>query len=134
MPDIADGILNQLVDWVIGKSDPLPAAGDRYAALFDGDPQGAGTEVTTTIRSAGRLAITASMEAAGTTNTGESSSTADIDFGNAEGGATVSHLAIYDSQSGGTLLASDALTGGTQTVTAGNPVKIPAGDLKVSIS
>ncbi|RIA56757.1 phage tail fiber protein [Dichotomicrobium thermohalophilum] len=134
MPDIADGILNQLVDWVIGKSDPLPAAGSRYVALFDGDPQAAGTEVTTTIRSAGRVAITSSMEAAGTTTTGESASTADIDFGNAENGATVSHIAIYDSASGGTLLASDVLTGGTQTITAGNPVKIPAGDLKIAIA
>lgn len=134
MPDIADGILNQLVDWVIGKSDPLPAAGTRYVALFDGDPQGSGSEVTTTIRPAGRLPITSSMEDAGTTSTGESASTADIDFGNADDGATVSHIAIYDSDSGGTLLASDALTGGTQTVTAGNPVKIPAGDLTVSIS
>jgi len=134
MPDIADGILDQLVDWIIGKSDPVPASGTRYVALFDGDPQGAGSEVTTTIRPSGRLALTSSMEDAGTTNTGESSSTADIDFGNADSGATVSHIAIYDSASGGTLLASDALTGGSQTVTAGNPVKIPSGDLTVSIS
>lgn len=134
MPDIADGILDQLVDWIVGKSDPTPAAGTRYVALFDGDPQGAGSEVTTTIRTAGRLAITSSMEASGTTNTGESSSTSDLDFGTAAGGASVSHIAIYDSASGGTLLASDALTGGTQTVTAGNPVKIPAGDLTISVS
>ena len=134
MPDIADGILDQLVDWIVGKSDPVPASGTRYVALFDGDPQGSGSEVTTTIRPSGRLAITSSMEDAGTTNTGESSSTADIDFGNADSGATVSHIAIYDSASGGTLLASDALTGGTQTVTAGNPAKIPSGDLTISIS
>jgi len=134
MPDIADGIRNQLVDWLVGKSDPLPVAADRYVALFDGDPQGAGSEVTTDIRPSGRLAITSSMEAAGATTDGESSSTADIDFGNADSGATVSHIAIFDSASGGTLLASDALTGGTQTVTAGNPVKIPSGDLTLSIS
>jgi len=133
MPDIADGIRDQIVDWLTGKSDPAPVAGTRYVALFDGDPQGSGTEVTTDIRTAGRLAITSDMEAAGATNTGEASSTADIDFGNAANGATVSHLAIYDSASGGTLLASDALSGGSQTVTAGNPVKIPSGDLTVSI-
>lgn len=134
MADIPVGIRNEMVDWLIGKADPVPASGTRYVALFDGDPQGAGSEVTTTIRSAGRLAITGAMEVAGTTNPGEASTTSDIDFGNAEGDASVSHLAIYDAASGGTLLASDALTGGTQSVTAGNPVKIPAGDLTVTIS
>jgi hypothetical protein len=133
MPDIADSIRNEIVDWIIGKSDPTPASGTRYVALFDGDPQGSGTEVTTDIRTAGRVAITSDMEAAGTTSTGEASSTADLDFGNADSGATVSHIAIYDSATGGTLLASDALSGGSQTVTAGNPVKIPSGDLTVSI-
>jgi len=132
MPDIADGVLNDLVDWLIGKADP-PSTGTRYVALFDGDPQGAGSEVTTTIRPSGRVAITSSMESAGATNTGESSSTADIDFGNADAGATVTHIAIYDAASAGNLLASDSLTGGSQTVTAGNPVKIPSGDLTVSI-
>jgi len=132
MPDIADGVLNDLVDWLIGKADP-PSTGTRYVALFNGDPQGAGSEVTTTIRPAGRVAITSSMESAGATNTGESSSTADIDFGNADAGATVTHIAIYDAASAGNLLASDSLTGGSQTVTAGNPVKIPSGDLTVSI-
>ena len=133
MPDIADATLNDLVDWLVGKADP-PATGTRYAALFDGDPQGSGSEVTTTIRPSGRVAITSSMEDAGATNTGESASTADIDFGNADSGATVTHIAIYDAASGGNLLMSDALTGGSQTVTAGNPVKIPSGDLTVSIS
>jgi hypothetical protein len=133
MPDIADAILNDLVDWLVGKDDP-PAIGTRYAALFDGDPQGSGTEVTTDIRPSGRVAITSDMETAGTTNDGKSSSTADIDFGNADSGATVTHIAIYDAASGGNLLMSDVLTGGSQTVTAGNPVKIPSGDLTVSIS
>jgi hypothetical protein len=132
MADIAEAALNDLVDWLIGKGDP-PSTGTRYVALFDGDPQGSGTEVTTTIRTAGRVAITSDMEAAGTTNPGEASSTGDIDFGNAAGGATVTHIAIYDAASSGNLLASDALTGGDQTVTTGNPVKIPSGDLTVSI-
>ena len=134
MADIPATIRNEIVDWLIGKADPTPASGTRYVALFDGDPQGAGSEVTTDIRPSGRLAITSDMETAGTTTGGESASTGDIDFGNADSGASVSHIAIYDSASGGTLLASDALTGGTQSITAGNPVKIPAGDLTVSVS
>jgi len=134
MADIPATIRNEIVDWLIGKADPTPASGTRYVALFDGDPQGSGSEVTTDIRPSGRLAITSDMETAGATTGGESASTGDIDFGNADSGASVSHIAIYDSASGGTLLASDALTGGTQSITAGNPVKIPAGDLTVSVS
>jgi len=134
MPDITDAIRNEIVDWIIGKSDPAPASGTRYVALFDGDPQGAGSEVTTDIRPSGRVALTSAMEAAGDTTAGEAASTSEIDFGTADTGASVSHIAIYSAASGGTLLASDALTGGTQTVTAGNPVKIPVGDLTVSIS
>ncbi len=133
MADFPDAIRDEITDWLIGKSDPTPASGTRYVALFDGDPQGAGTEVTATIRTAGRVAITSDMEASGTTTAGESSSTGDIDFGTADGGASVSHIAIYSAASGGTLLASDVLTGGTQTITTGNPVKIPTGDLKVSV-
>jgi len=133
MPDIADPIRNQIIDWLTGKSDPLPSANTRYVALFDGDPQGSGSEVTTTIRPAGRVPITTAMESGGVTVQGQSSNTGDIDFGNADAGATVSHLAIYDAATSGTLIASDALTGGTQTITAGNPVKIPSGDLTISI-
>lgn len=134
MADLPDAIRNEIVDWIIGKGDPAPVAGTRYVALFNGDPQGAGTEITTTIRVAGRLAITASMEAAGDTSAGEASSDTEIDFGNAAGGATITHLAIYSAATAGTLLASDALTGGDQVVTAGNPVKIPVGDLTVTVS
>lgn len=137
MADFTDGTRNEIVDWVIGKADPAPVAGIRYVALFNGDPQGAGTEVTTTIRTAGRVAITTAMEVAGTTTPGQSSNTAEIDFGAAAAGSTgtqITHIAIYDAQTAGTLLASDALTGGTQTVTEGNPVKIPVGSLTVSVT
>jgi len=134
MADIPDAIRNEIVDWIIGKANPTPTSGTRYLALFNGDPQGAGSEVTTTIRPAGRVDLTTAMELAGATTQGQAANTSEVDFGNADAGATVSHIAIYSASSGGTLLASDALSGGTQTITAGNPVKVPVGDLTVSIT
>ena len=137
MPDFPASIRNELVDWITGKADPEPVAGARYIALFDGDPQGAGSEVTSTIRAAGRLAFTSAMETAGATSGGLSANTTEIDFGEAAVGSTgtqVTHIAIYSAATDGTLIASDALVSGTQTITEGNPVKIPVGDLSVSIA
>jgi hypothetical protein len=137
MPDFPAAIRNELVDWVIGKADPSPASGARYLALFDGDPQGSGSEVTSTVRAAGRLSFTDAMEVAGATSGGLSANTTEIDFGEAAVGSTgtqVTHIAIYSAATAGTLIASDALTGGIQTITEGNPVKIPVGDLSVSIA
>lgn len=130
MGEFTDFSANEMVDWLTGKAAPV-AIGTRYLALFNGDPQGAGTEVTATIRPAGRLAITASMAVAASAG---AANTSVIDFGAAAAGATITHYAIFDAASGGNLLGSDALTGGSQTVSAGNPVAFAAGALVVSIA
>ena len=101
-----------------------------YLALFNGDPTDAGTggtEVTTTIRAAGRLAITF-----GAPSGGVIANTAEVDFGTADAGATVSHIGIYDAASAGNLLTHAAITGGSQTVNTGNPVSVAIGDLTVT--
>ena len=127
--DLSDYAAQQLTDWITGV-DSMPAATTRYAALFNGDPQGAGSEVTTTIRPAGRVAITSDMTAAD--SSGNSSNDAAIDFGDADAGATVTHIGIYDAASGGNLIASDAIASGSQAISAGNAVSIPIGDLDVA--
>ena len=101
-----------------------------YVALFDGDPgeDGSGaTEVTTTIRPAGRVAVTF-----GTPSNGVMSNSADVDFGNADSGATVAGFGIYDAASSGNLLAYGTLT--SQAVTAGNPVKFSTGNLTITVA
>lgn len=130
MGELTDATKNTLIDWVTGKTTPAAVA-TRYVALYNGDPQGAGGEVTTTIRPAGRVALTAAMGVAGA---GIATNSGPVDFGNAAAGATVSHFAIMDAASAGNILASDALTGGSQTISTGNPVSFATGDLSVELT
>lgn len=102
-----------------------------YVGLFNGDPTDAGTggtEVTTTIDATGRKAATF-----GAPSGGSISNTADIDYGTADAGATVSHFGIFDAASAGNLLVHGAITGGSQSISTGNPVKFLAGSLTVSL-
>lgn len=134
MADFTTSTRNQIIDWLVGVSNPSPVASARYLALFDGDPQGAGAEVTATIRTAGRVEITSIMAASAFGSTSNSSI---IDFGDSASGSTgtqFDYVAIYDAATAGNLLASDALSGGQQTVTQGNPVSIPSAGLTISVS
>lgn len=125
--DMSTYLGNKVLGWMAGNAMPA-APGTVYAALYDGDPKSTGTEVTDTIRAAGRVAITLSTWATGTTNTMDNS--ADVDFGNAAGAvANLSHVAIFDAATGGNILFSHALTGGPFSVSAGTSVKFPATNL-----
>lgn len=131
------GKSNYLEDLILGwvKGSNMPSAPVAvYVGLFNGDPTDAGsggTEVTTTIRAAGRVAATfGSITTDAAANSISNSS--DVDFGDADGAATVSHFAIFDAASSGNMLYSAALSGGSQSIGAGTSVKFAAGDLDVS--
>lgn len=118
---------NALCRYFAGTAMPTAPTG-LYVALYDGDPKGAGTEVTTTIRAAGRVACPVTSPAVGNTNT--MSNNADVDFGNAAGAvANLSHFAIFDAASAGNMLAAKPLTGGPFSVSAGRQVLFVTGDL-----
>lgn len=101
-------------------------------ALFNGDPSVSGTEVTATIRPAGRVGVTF-----GTAPTnGVMSNTVAVSFGNASGAATVTHFAIFDSATvgSGNMILFNALSNGSQSITAGNPVSFAVGAITVTIT
>lgn len=128
MPGFSDYIENAVLNWLRGTAMPTAPAG-LYVGLFSSDPTDAssgGTEVTTTVRAAGRPAATF-----GASTTGTMSNSAKVDFGNAAGGATVSHFALFDAASGGTKLFSGALTL-SKTVTQGDPVYFDVGSLTIN--
>lgn len=116
----------QLTNWIKGTTMPAaPAA--VFVALFNGDPTPAGTggtEVTTTIRTAGRVAVTF-----GAFSGGLMSNSAIVNFGNAVAGATVTHFAVFDAASAGNMLGSAALSSGSQVISTGNPVAFAIGSL-----
>lgn len=101
-----------------------------FVALFDGNPGEAGTgatEVTTTIRTAGRVAVIFGAPTDGViTNDGI------IDFGTSVGAATVAGFGVYDAASAGNLLAYGTLA--SQSVIAGNDVSFPVGSLTVTVA
>lgn len=121
---------NAILNWLKGTAMPAAPAG-VYVGLFNGDPTDAGSggaEVTTTVRTAGRVAATFG------TITGNTSiaNSADVDFGAASGAATASHFGLFSAASGGQLLASGALAA-SQSIAATNLVKFATGALTVTV-
>jgi hypothetical protein len=120
---------NKIARWLGGNAMPT-APVSIYTALFNGDPKGAGTEVTTTIDAGGRIAPAWTVPAVGTSNVLVSS--ADVNYGLSDGIATITHVGIFDAAAAGNLLSSKALAAPVSAV-VGTPIKMLAGDLSFTI-
>lgn len=131
MSGLSNYTQNAILNWIKGTTMPAaPAA--LYVGLFDGDPTDAGsggTEVTSTIRVAGRVAVTFGAISANTTI----ANSADVDFGNAAAAADATHFGVFDAPTGGNMIGSNPLTGGSQAITPGTGVKFATGALVVNI-
>lgn len=104
--------------------------GTPFVALYSSNPGNAGTggtDVTATIRSAGRVAASFGAVASRAV-----ANDAAVEFGNAEGAAAVSHFGIWDAATGGNYLGGGALQV-TRNVQIGDPVAFLIGDLNVSM-
>lgn len=116
---------NAVLNWVKGSAMPT-APSAVYVGLFNGDPTDAGsggTEVTTTIRPAGRVAATF-----GAVASKSMSNNATVNFGAASGAATVTHFGVFDAASAGNMLGSNAITG-SGSVSIGATVSFISGAL-----
>lgn len=130
MADFVASSRNAMLDWLTGEASPAAAA-TRYITVFNGDPQGAGTEVINTITgSANRQNMTTAMAAA---SGGSAASDTDITFtASAVGTATVDYVAVYSAITGGTLMASTAVS--SKSVGIGDSLKILATQLSFAIT
>ena len=130
MSGLSTYLATEYLNWLNGiPPDTAPTA--VYVALFDGDPTDAGnggTEVTEDVRTAGRVEVTF-----GAIANKAMSNDAEIDFGEAAGAAEVDYFAIFDADTGGNMLASNALET-PRSITAGDPVKFAVGDITVDLS
>lgn len=98
-----------------------------YAALHTADPTDAGTGAEVSGGSYARQPVTFPSPTNGVTSPGS-----DILFPTATANwGTVTHVAIWDSLTGGNLLKSGALTA-SQAVNTGNTFKLPAGQVTSS--
>lgn len=130
MSGLSTYLAAEFLNWIKGTAiDTAPTS--VYVALYDGDPTDAGsggTDVTDTIRTAGRVAVTF-----GSITDKAMANGADVDFGEADGAADVTHFAVWDAATSGNMLGSAALT--TQrTVAPGDPCKFLIGDLVISLA
>ena len=126
-----DGILA----YIKGTALPTPPA-NLYVATFSVAPARAGTggtENTTSIRTAGRVAIASSgwdaIAASG--NSRQIQNTSAVSFGNAVNSVSVVYIGLFDAASGGNFIAGVA---SPFTSTAGAPVTIPAGALIIGLT
>lgn len=128
MAGFSDYLEDKVLNWLRGTSmGAAPAA--LYVGLFSAAPNdaGGGTEVTTTIRVAGRVVATF-----GAPVSGVMANNAIVDFGAAAGDAIVTHFAIFDAASAGNQLGWAAVTT-PLTITAGINVSFASGLLTVSL-
>jgi len=93
---------------------------DSLSRAIQWRSKGGGNRVTTTVRTAGRVAVDLeSVPAAGTDN--DMTTDGESDFGPAAGAASITHAAICDAASSGNILLSKALAS-TVAVEAGEQV------------
>ncbi len=105
----------------------------RYLALFDGDPQGAGTELSG--NGYARVSVVSgNWDAAAA---GAKSNSAKKSFpqatGDWNGGSAISHWALMDAATNGNVLASDALSV-AKVVQSGDTPEFEIGDLDLTVS
>lgn len=125
MSDTSAYVGDKLLNWIKGTAmgtAPVTVA----AALYNGDPDSGGTEVTGTINLT-RQAITFGAVAARAM-----SNSADINFGTANAGGTVTFVAIFDSTTAGAgnQICKKAIT--STAISNGLAVKILTGNLTLS--
>lgn len=118
-----------LGNWIRGNAN-MPATATPYIALFSTDPgdNNTGTEITTQVRSGGRIAVTLASP-----TDGVMSNSAEINFGNSENDVLITHFGIYDAQTSGNLIASGALAT-PKSIDTGDQVNWAAGALTVTIT
>ena len=101
-----------------------------YAALYDGNPTETGTgatEVTTSIRVAGRIAVTFAAP-----SDGFIANTALIDFGPSAGAATVGGFALLDAPTGGNMLCYQGIA--AINVLENDEVRFNIGNINITVS
>ena len=125
----SDNAETLVLNWVFtGSSATRPTA--WYLALFTTDPTDAdtGTEVSTVGTAYARESVTFTVS--GDT----ASNTAAVEFATATASyGTVSHVGVYDAVTGGNLIAHAALST-AKTIDTGDVLRLPAGDLDITLA
>lgn len=125
MTQLSNYAENEIADWIAGNGAPGTVT-SVFVKLHVGDPgeDGTGNPATHTTR------VEASFGAA---SGGAVSNDADIEFDSLSAQETITHVSLWDASTGGNCLAYGAL-GTPQDVNVGGLLRIPAGDLDITIT
>jgi hypothetical protein len=124
---MSDYLENALLDAVL-RNTPYTSPSQVYVALFTSDPTDAGTGTEVSGGGYTRQAVTFNAP-----SNGQVTNASDILFPVATASwGTVTHVGIYDAQTGGNLLFSGALTT-SKTISTNDQLKIAAGSLSISL-
>jgi len=124
---MSDYLENALLNAVL-RNTPYTSPSQVYVALFTSDPTDANTGTEVSGGGYARQPVTFNAP----TN-GQVTNASDILFPVATASwGTVTHVGIYDAQTGGNLLFSGALTT-SKTISANDQLKIAAGSLSISL-
>jgi hypothetical protein len=123
MSDTSAYVGDKLLNWIKGTAFGT-APTTTYVALYNGDPDSAGTEVT------GTVGLTRQAITWGAVSARAMSNSADIDFGVASGSATVTFVVIFDASTAGNQICKKSIT--STGITNGLDVKILTGNLTLS--
>jgi hypothetical protein len=125
---MSDYLENALLNAVL-RNTPYTSPSQVYVALFTSDPTDAGTGTEVSGGGYARQPVTFNAP-----SNGQVTNAADILFPVATASwGTVTHIGIYDAQTGGNLLFHGALTT-SKTISANDQLKIAAGDLSISLA
>ena len=132
MSSFSDYTENLVLNWLFtGNSATRPTA--WFVGLFTAAPSdsGGGTEVS---GSGYARVATGTMSVSGTSPTNCTNAAA-IEFAAASGGnwGTITHIAIFDASTSGNMLGWAALTT-SRTINDGDVLRIPAGDLDITLT
>jgi hypothetical protein len=123
---------NKVCRWLNNQADMPARPTNLYIAIFNGNPKTSGTEVGATINSGSpRQEVTFADIASGASHL--LTSDIAVDFGNAEGAATFTHIALYDASSAGNLMASKPAAGAPISVLVNSSVKFQAGGITFNV-
>jgi hypothetical protein len=125
---MSDYLENALLNAVL-RNTPYTSPSQVYVALFTSDPTDAGTGTEVSGGGYARQSVTFNAP-----SNGQVTNAVDILFPVATASwGTVTHIGIYDAQTGGNLLFHGALTT-SKTISANDQLKIAAGDLSISLA
>lgn len=123
MSDMSAYLGDKLLNWMKGSAFGS-APSSVYAALYNGDPDSGGTELTGTINLTRQAVTWGSVSARAVSNSAE------VNFGTANSTGTATYVVLFDASSSGNELSKKSIS--SASITSGEKVAIAIAALSLS--